>query len=197
MRRVAVIGGSSVGKTTLSKELARRLEVPHIELDALHHDPGWTEASAEVLQSRVDAAMAAAPDGWVVDGNYHGKLGVSVLERADTLVFLDLPYRTALRRVTWRTFRRILSREELWNGNRETLRNTFARQSIVWWVITQHGKYREKWPERYEALPHLEVVRLRSVRAAREWLQSIQPTESMSGSSNGSERQNTPPLVET
>jgi adenylate kinase family enzyme len=173
VRRVAVIGGSSVGKTTLSKELARRLGVPHIEIDALHHDPGWTEASADVLQARVDAAMAAAPDGWVADGNYHGKLGVSVLERADTLVFLDLPYRTALRRVTWRTFRRLLSREELWNGNRETLRNTFGRQSIVLWVITQHGKYREKWPERYAALPHLEVVRLRSARAVRDWLQSL------------------------
>ena len=197
MKRVAVIGGSSVGKTTLSKELARRLGVTHIELDALHHDPGWTEASEEVLQARVDAAIAAAPDGWVADGNYHGKLGVSVLERADTLVFLDLPYRTALRRVTWRTFRRLLSREELWNGNRETLRNTFGRQSIVWWVITQHGKYREKWPERYEALQHLDVVRLRSARAVRDWLQSIQPTESMSGSSNGSERQKTPPFVET
>lgn len=197
MRRVAVIGGSSVGKTTLSKELAHRLGVPHIEIDALHHDPDWTEAPAEVLQARVDAAMAAAPDGWVADGNYHGKLGVSVLERADTLVFLDLPYRTALRRVTWRTFRRLLTREELWNGNRETLRNTFGRQSIVWWVITQHGKYREKWPARYEALPHLEVVRLSSVGAVREWLQSIQATESMSGSSKGSERQNTPPLAET
>jgi adenylate kinase family enzyme len=197
VRRVAVIGGSSVGKTTLSKELARRLGVPHIEIDALHHDPGWTEASAEVLQARVDAAMAAAPDGWVADGNYHGKLGVSVLERADTLVFLDLPYRTALRRVTWRTFRRLLSREELWNGNRETLRNTFGRQSIVLWVITQHGKYREKWPERYAALPHLEVVRLRSARAVRDWLQSIQATEPMSGNSNGSELQKTPPFDET
>ena len=198
MRRVAVIGGSSVGKTTLSKELARRLGVPHIELDALPHDRGWVEASAEVFQARVDAAMAAASDGWVADGNYHGKLGTSVLERADTLVFLDLPYRTALRRVTWRTFRRVLSREELWNGNRETFRNSFlSRQSIVLWVITQHGKYRQKWPERYEALPHLEVVRLRSARAVREWLQSIQATESMSGSSNGSERQNTPPLTET
>jgi len=197
VRRVAVIGGSSVGKTTVSKELARRLGVRHIELDALHHDPGWTEVSAEVLQARVDAAMAAAPDGWVADGNYHGKLGVSVLERADTVVFLDLPYRTALRRVTWRTFRRLLTREELWNGNRETLRNTFGRQSIVLWVITQHGKYREKWPERYEALPHLDVVRLRSARGVRDWFQSIQPTDEMSGSSNESERQKIPPLVET
>jgi adenylate kinase family enzyme len=198
MRRVAVIGGSSTGKTTLSRGLAALLGVPHIELDALHHDPGWTEVSAEVLQARVDAAMAAAPDGWVADGNYHGKLGMSVLERADTVVFLDLPFLLTLGRVVRRTIRRSLTREELWNGNRETFRISFlSRRSIVWWVIAQHGKYREKWPARYEALPHLDVVRLRSPREVRAFLQSIQATESMSGSSNGSERQNTPPLADT
>jgi adenylate kinase family enzyme len=197
MRRVAVIGGSATGKTTLSRELAARLGVPHIELDALHHDAGWQEASAEVFQARVDAAMAAAPDGWVADGNYHGKLGTSVAERADTLVFLDLPQRVAIGRVLRRTFRRSLRREELWNGNRETFRAAFSRDSIVWWVITQHGKARKKWPARYEPLTHLEVVRLHSPREVREWLQSIQPTESMSGSSNGSDLQKTPPLTET
>jgi adenylate kinase family enzyme len=197
VKRVSVIGGSSTGKTTVSAELARRLRVPHIELDALHHDAGWQEASAEVLQRRVDDALAAAPDGWVVDGNYHGKLGLSVLERADTVVFLDMPYWLTLRRVVWRTLRRIVKREELWNGNRESLRTTLSRDSIVWWVITQHGKYRQNWPGRYAPLPHLRVVRLHSPREVRDWLQSIQASESMSGSSKGSERQKTPPFAET
>lgn len=197
MRRVSVIGGSCTGKTTTSRELARKLGVPHIELDALHHDAGWQEAPADVLQARVDAALAAAPDGWVVDGNYHGKIGTSVLERADTVVFLDLPRRTALRRVLWRTSSRIVSRKELWNGNRETLRNAFSRDSIVWWVIRQHGSYRTKWEPRIAPLTHLEVVRLRSAGEVRAWLQSIHATESMSGSSKGSELQKTPPFVET
>jgi len=194
---VAVIGGSCTGKTTLSRELARRLGVPHLELDALHHDAGWQEAPAEVLQARVDAALAAAPDGWVVDGNYHGKIGTSVLERADTVVFLDLPFRTALRRVLWRTLRRSITREELWNGNRESLRTALSRDSIVLWVITHHRTHRAKWPGRLASLPRLEVVRLRSPREVRAWLQSIQATDSTSGSSNGSERQKTPPLAET
>jgi adenylate kinase family enzyme len=181
VRRVAVIGGSCTGKTTTSRALADALGVPHIELDALHHDPGWQEASAEVLQARVDTALAAALDGWVADGNYHGKLGTSVLERADTLVFLDLPYRTALRRGLWRTLTRSLTRRELWNGNRETLRNAFSRQSIVWWVIRQHGSYREKWPPRFEPLTHLNVVWLRSARDVRRWLRGVpEATEAMS-----------------
>jgi adenylate kinase family enzyme len=197
VKRAAVIGASCTGKTTVSRELAQRLGVPHVELDALHHDPGWQEAPAEVLQARVDAALAAAPDGWVVDGNYHGKLGTSVLERADTVVFLDLPHRVALRRVLWRTLSRSVTRKELWNGNRETFRNAFSRNSIVWWVVRQHGSYRTKWLPRLEKLKDVEVVRLRSQRDVQTWLQSIQATESMSGSSNGSERQKTPPFAET
>jgi adenylate kinase family enzyme len=196
VRRVAIIGGSCTGKTTTSRALAVRLGVPHIELDALHHDPGWQEAPAEVLHERVDKALAAAPDGWVVDGNYHGKLGTSVVERADTVVFLDLPHRVALRRVLWRTASRVVSRKELWNGNRETLRNAFSRDSIVWWVIRQHSTYEEKWMPRLAPLTQVSIVRLRSPREVREFLQSIQATESMSGSSKGSERQKTPPLAE-
>jgi adenylate kinase family enzyme len=197
MKRVSVIGGSATGKTTVSREIARRLGVPHVELDALHHDPGWQEAPAEVLRERVEDALAAASDGWVVDGNYHGKLGTFVLERADTVVFLDLPFGVALRRVLWRSLRRIVTREELWNGNRESLRNALSRDSIVWWVMRHHGSHRTKWPERVAPLTHLRVVRLHSAREVREFLQSIQATESMSGSSNGSERQKTPPLAET
>jgi adenylate kinase family enzyme len=192
-----VIGGSCTGKTTTSRQLAALLDVPHIELDALHHDAGWQEAPAEVFQERVLSALAAASDGWVADGNYHGKLGTAVLERADTVVWLDLPQRTALRRVLWRTTRRSLTREELWNGNRESFRAAFSRDSIVWWVITRHGTHRKKWPPRLAPLTHLDVVRLHSPREIEEWLQSIQATESMSGSSNGSERQKTPPLAET
>ena len=175
MRHVAVIGGSCTGKTTLSRRLAQRLGVPHVELDALHHDPGWQEAPAEVLQERVAGALAAAPDGWVVDGNYHGKLGTSVLERADTVVFLDLPHHVALRRVLWRTLSRVVSRKELWNGNRETLGNALSRNSIVWWVVRQHGSYRTKWDPRLATLQDADVVRLRSPREVARFLDSIEP----------------------
>ncbi len=191
MQRVAVIGPSCSGKTTTAHRLAAILGVPHVELDALHHDANWTEAPAELLQKRVRAALAAAPDGWVVDGNYYGKLGPIVLDQADTIVWLDVPYGRAVGRVLRRTFVRSLTRTELWNGNRESLRNALGRQSIVWWVLSRHRGFAARWASRLEGR---NVVR---VTDADAWLQSIQPTESMSGSSNGSERQKTPPLAET
>ena len=127
MRKVAVIASAtSCGKTTVGLELASRLDVPFVELDALNHGPGWVEATALELRARV--APIVADDAWVIDGGYRHKLGDLVLEAADTVVWLDLPRRQWVPRLVRRTLRRILHREELWGGNRETFRNAFLRR---------------------------------------------------------------------
>jgi adenylate kinase family enzyme len=197
VKRVAVMGGSCSGKTTVSGRLAAALGVPHIELDALHHDAGWQEAPPELLQQRVRAALDAAADGWVVDGNYGAKLGSLVLERADTAVLLDPPYLRTFGRSLRRTVGRTVRREELWNGNREQIRHVFTRYWIPWWVLTNHRRHAREVPRRVAEQPHLELVVLRSDAEVERFLQSIQATDSMSGSSKGSELQKTPPFVET
>jgi adenylate kinase family enzyme len=191
------MGSSCVGKTTVSRRLAAALGVPHIELDALHHDAGWQEAPAELLQARVLAAFDAAPDGWVADGNYGAKLGSLVLERADTVVLLDPPLLPTFGRSLRRTIGRTITREELWNGNREQIRFIFTRYWIPWWVLANHRRRSREVPQLVAEQPHLDLVILRSDDEVEQWLQSIQATDSMSGSSKGSELQKTPPFVET
>ena len=169
MKRVNLKGTSGSGKTTFAQELAKRLEVPYVELDALHHGPNWTEASAEEFRARVREAMAAAPEGWVIDGNYEVKLGDTVIVAADTIVWLDLPLALKLRRVARRTHERIRDDVELWNGNKETWRNAlWGRESLFAWMIRGHLRHRRDWPRRYDGDPRF--VRLRSVAEARRWL---------------------------
>jgi adenylate kinase family enzyme len=198
MRRVAMMGISGGGKTTLGKQLAERLGVPFVELDSHQHGPDWRQSTPEQLRASVTAALDAAPDGWVVDGNYYTPLGGTVLDRADTLVHLDPSLRLAFGRVLWRTTWRSARRDELWNGNRESFRNMlFSRYSMPLWVLKQHGRTRRRIAEIASQHPHLQVIRIATRREADAWLQSIQPIASMSGSSKGSDRQKTPPFAET
>ena len=167
MRRVVVIASASGnGKTTLGRELARRLEVPFVEIDALAHEAGWREASDDVLRARLEPVLAR--EGWVVDGAYRRKVGDLVLEGADTVVWLDLPVRVWLPRLARRTWRRIRSREELWNGNREGLRTAvWGGDSLFVWAFRSHYRRRREWPGELTRYP---VVRLRSPKEVDAWL---------------------------
>src|SRR4051794_11248985 len=98
MRRVAIIASASGnGKTTLGRELARRLGVPFVELDALVHGPNWVETPDDELRRQVEPIVDSG--GWVVAHLYQRKLGSLILDRADTVVWLDLPLRGGVPRL--------------------------------------------------------------------------------------------------
>jgi adenylate kinase family enzyme len=172
LKRVNVKGTSGSGKTTFAQELARRLDVPFVELDALHHGPNWYQPTAEEFTVRVREAMEELPDGWVIDGNYESKLGTLVLSQADTIVWLDLPFRLKFRRLWRRTMVRIRGDVELGSGNKESWRGAFwGRDSLFWWMVKTHFLHKRQWPARFAGDPR--VVRLRSVAEAKEWLDAV------------------------
>jgi hypothetical protein len=170
VKRVAIItSASGSGKSTLGRELARRLHVPYHELDALHHGPGWTEATAAELHAKVKPLVGGP--GWVIDGTYRAKLGDLVLAAADTVVWLDLPIRVWLPRLLQRTARRIVHREELWGGNRETLRGALGgREALIPFALRTHRACRRAYPRE---LARFHVVRLRTRREVERWLESV------------------------
>jgi shikimate kinase len=169
---VAIIASASGnGKTTLGRELAARLDVPFVELDALVHGPNWTETPDDELRRIVSPIVAS--DGWVIDGTYVRKLGGLVLDAADTVVWLDLPLRVWLPRLLRRTARRLRGAETLWNDNRETLRGAFwGRESLFGYALGSHFRCRRKWPA--ELAGH-RVVRLRTPGEVERWLGGVRP----------------------
>ncbi len=169
--RIVVGGVSGSGKSTLARELARRIGGTHIELDALFHKPGWEPSSDEEFVAKLRAAIAGAGERWVVDGNY-SRTREETWPHATTFVWLDYARGVATWRAARRTFHRLTARQELWNGNRERLRNLFDPGHPIFWSWSQHPGSRS----RYEAATadpryaHVEVVRLRSPRATERWL---------------------------
>lgn len=166
------MGNAGSGKTTMATQLAMRLDIPHVELDAIHHLPGWAPIDRDEFRRTV--AARCDDDAWIVDGNYSAVRDV-VLARADTVVLLDLPKALVMTRVIRRSVHRAVTGEELWNGNRERwsqLVSPRKEDNIVLWAWTQHGKYRRRYLELITdpSLAHLDVVRLRSRTEIDEWL---------------------------
>jgi adenylate kinase family enzyme len=173
---VSIQGISGSGKTTLGAALAARLGVPHLETDALVHGPGWTETPDDELRAAVEEFMRS--DGWVIDSDYRRKLGTLVLERADTVVWLDLPLRVSLRRLWRRTIPRIRDQKPLWNDNRESWRAAFwGWESLFVYAIRKHVGHGRRFTELLARpeLAHLELVRLRSPREVERWLRTVPP----------------------
>jgi adenylate kinase family enzyme len=170
VHRVNVLGVSGSGKSTVGRALAARLAVPYVELDELHHGPNWTEATAEELRAKVEPN--AAQREWVIDGSYRAKLGSLVLERADTVVWLDLPIRVWLSRLARRTITRMVTGEELFNGNRERFRNLFERPNIFGWAWRRHFEYRRELPGWVAAHPQVRLVRLRTPDEVQAFLET-------------------------
>lgn len=176
MRRVAVVGAPGAGKSTFAGELARRLDVPHVELDRLFWGPGWTPSETVDFQDRVTRHTTG--DGWIVDGNYTWRVSQTIWPRLDTFVWLDYPLHLTLVNLARRSARRVLSREHLWNGNRETFRGSFlGRDALLMWAVTSHASRRREYAEAIESdeLAAARVMRFRTRRAAYDWLEAGLP----------------------
>jgi len=172
MRRVVVVGTSGTGKTTVASRIAAAIGAPHVELDSLHWEPGWKEAPVDLFRSR--AAEATSGEKWVADGNYRAVRDI-LWGRADTVVWLDYPLRVAFWRVVRRTVRRILTREELWNGNREGLSALVGPDSMPLWVLKTHRIRRREYPELFASpeYGHLKVIRHGSNDETERWLAGL------------------------
>ena len=170
---MVMVGTSGSGKTTLARQVAQRLGIAHVELDAVHWGPDWTPAPRDEFRACV--AQALAGDAWITDGNY-GAIRDIVWGRADTIVWLDYTLPVIMGRVTWRTLQRSVTGQDLWSGNRERLRTAvFSRDSIIWWALSTYRRRRKEYPLLFgqPEYAHLNVVRLRSPSMANEWLESL------------------------
>lgn len=169
-----ICGATGSGKTTLSRRMAAALRVPAIELDALFHLPDWQETPREEFRAKVIAALDAAPEGWVTDGNYTPVRDI-ILARADTVVWLRPPWRVSYWRLLRRTVTRSWRKEELWNTNRESFRLSFAsKDSILLWGLTHHQAHARNFRRDYESMAHnAELVVLRSGREVEAFLADL------------------------
>jgi adenylate kinase family enzyme len=164
--RILVAGTSGSGKSALARAISRVLEIEYFEIDALYHGPGWTPNPRFVdeVQSRT------ARPAWITEWQYHTVRDL-LANRADLLVWLDLPRQVVMRSVIRRTMRRSLGKVELWNGNYEPpLRSIMHDQDhIIRWAWRTHPQTAERVQACVRSRPTLHAVALHSREQAQAW----------------------------
>jgi len=174
-KRVVVIGTTSSGKSTLAEQLADRLDMDFIELDALHWEPNWQEAPLQIFRARVEAATQSAR--WVVAGNYHVVRDL-VWPKAEAIIWLDYSLWRILWQLTRRTLVRWWSQELLWGTNRENLLIHFklwSQESLFHWLFKTYWRRKREYPMLLSQPEHqhLKLIRFTHPKERDEWFRNL------------------------
>jgi adenylate kinase family enzyme len=88
-RRFHIMGGAGSGKTTLARQISERLACPCYHLDQI----GWNQEGKRSLAARLaDIERIVDQPVWVSEGAFLWWTDL-LLETADVIVWLDLPFR--------------------------------------------------------------------------------------------------------
>lgn len=166
LRRILVHGVTGSGKTTIARQIGEVTGLPwHSVDDEIGWLPGWVERPPE--EQRAIAERIVAGDGWVLDTAY-GKWRDVVVPRVDLIVALDYPRWLSFGRLVRRTVLRIVRRDEICNGNVESLRVALSSDSILWWHWQSFTRKREqirRWQQDPDAPLVLRLTSPRQVPA--------------------------------
>jgi adenylate kinase family enzyme len=169
MRRIAVIGNGGGGKSTLARALGKHLGIPVHEVDEVQWLPGWRRAPLDEVAHTLESW--AADDTWIIDGFGPWPVIDRRMGRADTIVYVDLPFRTHL---WWAAKRQVVSliQRRAWAGQSappptlllfRTLRRVHAMRSNLLELVTKSGR-------------SAKLVHLRSAREMARWLAEVTRT---------------------
>jgi len=178
-----IYGVTGSGKTTLARQISACTGLPWYPVDDMTWEPGWVTVPPEEQRRRI--AAVCATDEWILDHGYSGWLDL-VLARVEVIVALDYPRWLSLGRLIRRTLLRNLDHRPICNGNTESLRQTFSRDSIIAWHFRSFTRKRatiRTWAA--DPPPGVHVVRLASAAATRQWLASLDGAGACCATSGG------------
>ncbi len=167
-----IYGVTGSGKTTLAAKVATATGLPWHSVDELTWEPGWIGVPVEEQRRRIGAICAG--EQWILDTAYGSWLEIP-LARVQLIVALDYPRWRSLAWLIRRTGLRAIARSKICNGNTETMRRAFSRDSIIVWHFRSFTRKRQRIRSWAADPSGPEVIRLTTPRAARRWLAGLRP----------------------
>jgi adenylate kinase family enzyme len=172
--RVLIYGVTGSGKTSLARKVAERTGLPWHSVDDLTWEPGWVGVAPEEQRRRIAAICAG--EQWILDSGYSSWLDL-VRARVQLIVALDYPRWRSLGRLVRRTLLRAVDHRQICNGNTESFRQAFSRDSIIVWHFRSFASKRARIRAWAADPAGPDVVRLTSPTATRRWLATLRRAE--------------------
>ena len=160
MERIMVLGVSAgVGKSSFAKALSEKIAIPVHHLDSYFWKPGWVESSDEEFRKKQQRLVKQ--DRWIIEGNYTSTYEIRQ-QKADTLIYLELPLYVCL----YRVFKRRIvnqgkTRPDMALGCPEKLDKGFLK-FIISTYYARRVKMRKRMAQFIEESPRNRVVFLRN-----------------------------------
>ena len=92
--KIAVTGFAGSGKSYLSEELSKKLNIPVLHLDHVKYTKEWKPIDDSEVLPKVEKFMEN--ESWIIDGYYDYLLWERRFEEADKIILLLLPRLTCL-----------------------------------------------------------------------------------------------------
>ena len=154
-KRIIVYGVTGSGKTTAASRLSEITGIPWQEVDALMWDPGWKFVPLEMQRERI--AEICQRDEWILDAAYAKWIDIP-MERVQLIVCLDYSRFRTLRQLFVRTVSRCIDKKKVCNGNVESWRSMFSRESILVWHFKSYSKKKERMQAWHSGLYDFKTV---------------------------------------
>jgi adenylate kinase family enzyme len=140
-KRILIYGVTGSGKTTFAAQLSQDTGIPWQEVDALMWNPGWEFVPLE--QQRERMSEICARDEWILDAGYAKWMDI-VLPNVDLILCLDYSRGRTFWQLLKRTIARCMDKKEVCNGNIETFKGMFSKDSILLWHFKSFDRKRER-----------------------------------------------------
>ena len=132
MKKIAVFGKPSNGKSTLSKRIATATNIKLYALDSILYEPSGQEIERSRYNELHDNILSS--DEWIIEG--FGPLNSlesfnKRLDEADTLIYLDLPYSVTYWLVIKRFLKGLFITPEGWPEGSSILQGTVQSFKIL------------------------------------------------------------------
>jgi shikimate kinase len=193
--KIAIIGPSGAGKTTLAKKLGPRLgsNVYHLDrffwqlhLGRFFWQPRWRRASSE---SRIDTLEQFVWEkSWIIEGTYVNSSEVHLI-KANAIIYLDMsPFRCCWR-IIKRHFESQERRRDIPEGSSDRL-TLFGILRVLFFPLGARRKLENKlrkFPEK--------VIRLQSPEEVERFLAQFEPSTNEKIQSSPSNKKKKDPVM--